>query len=141
MPTERANRHRDHRHRQQRPEREPRIDIDHAGQTENYCDDGIDAGKRTESKQLAHGLDVDSKPRHQIAGLVVLKIAERELLQMRKNFFAQIGFRFAGKTVDVDAPAVAKKALEDCRQVGSATENRSARDRPTSSALPHRCLP
>ena len=46
----------------------------------------------------------------------MLKISERELLQMRKNFFAQIGFRFARKTVDVDAPAVTKKALEDCRQ-------------------------
>src|SRR5688500_1048957 len=116
MPAEGANRHRDHWHCQQRPEREPWIDIDHAGQTENNCDDGIDAGKRTESKQLAHRLNVDSKTRHQIAGLVVLKIAERELLQMRKNFFAQIGFRFARKTVDIDAPAVAEKTLEDCRQ-------------------------
>jgi hypothetical protein len=43
----------------------------------------------------------------------VLEIAKRELLQMRKNFFAQIGFRFARKTIDIDAPAIAKKALED----------------------------
>jgi hypothetical protein len=35
---------------------------------------------------------------------------------MRKDFFAQIRFRFAGKTVDVDAPAIAKKALKHCRQ-------------------------
>ena len=46
----------------------------------------------------------------------MLEVAERELLQMRKHLFAQIGLRFARKTVDVDAPAVTKKALEDCRQ-------------------------
>ena len=35
---------------------------------------------------------------------------------MRKNFLAQIRFRFAGKTVDVDASAIAKKALKHRRK-------------------------
>ena len=46
---------------------------------------GIDDGQRAETHEFAHGMNVVGQARHQIAGLAVLKIAERQFLQMGEH--------------------------------------------------------
>src|SRR5512139_452151 len=68
------------RHRHHRPQGEPGIDGDHQCQAEKNHHNGIDDRQRTESHELAHRVNIVGQTRHEIADLVVLKIAQRQCL-------------------------------------------------------------
>jgi hypothetical protein len=57
-------------------------------------------------------VNIVGQSRHQVADLLVLKIAERQFLQMREDLVAQIRLAAAREAVDVHAPAIAKQALQ-----------------------------
>src|ERR671918_1672226 len=108
MPAEEAHHDRDERHGQHRPQGEPRINSNHEAQTEDDHHRGVDDGERAKSHEFAYRLNVIGKARHKIAGLGVLKIAERKLLQMGENAIPQVRFAPTRKTVNIDPPAVAE---------------------------------
>ena len=112
MPAEIAHDDGYERHRHHRPQRQPRVDGGHQRQTKKNRHHGVDDGQGAEAHKLAHRVDIVGQTRHQVADLVVLKIAERQLLQMSEHDVAQISLAAARETVNVDAPAEAQKPLQ-----------------------------
>jgi hypothetical protein len=57
-------------------------------------------------------MDVIGETRHEIAGFVILKVAQRQFLQMREYPVAEIRFTTAREAVDIDTPAIPEKPLK-----------------------------
>ena len=84
-------------------------------QTENNHDHGIDNGQGAEPHQLAHRLNVIGHARHQIAGLGVLEIIQRQFLQVGEDAIPQIRLAAPREAIYIDAPAIAETTLEHGR--------------------------
>jgi hypothetical protein len=57
-------------------------------------------------------MDVIGETRHEIAGFIILKVAQRQFLQMQEYPVAEIRFTTARETVDIDTPAIPEKPLK-----------------------------
>ena len=64
-------------------------------------------------EQHAHGADVVHQPRHQVAGLLLLVEAERQVLEVREEVVAQVVLDVAADVEDDDARDRPHDALHD----------------------------
>src|SRR4029077_16647638 len=65
-----------------------------------------------EAHKLAHGLNVVSQARHQIASLGMLEVAEGQLLQVGEYPVPPVRLAAAREAVNIDPPAIAEKSLQ-----------------------------
>ena len=79
------HRHRDERQRDQRQQRQPRVDRDHQRQRRDERQHRVRRVHDRRADHHAHGVQVVGGARHQVAGPVRLEVRQRQLLQVREE--------------------------------------------------------
>ena len=80
----------DERHREQRERRQPGLDREHDDAREHDRERVLGQEDQPVAEEEADRLQVDRRPRHQLAGLLAVEEAELERLQVRVDALAQV---------------------------------------------------
>ena len=89
--------------RHEREERQARAGADHVRQRRGGEDDGVGAVHDGRAEQLANGAEVVGRPRHDVAGAVLLEEAGRLRFEVREEVVAEVELDFA-RSSDDDLP-------------------------------------
>ena len=80
----------DERHGRHRDQPEPGVDRDHRDAGEHERERGLQDEHEAVAEEEAHGLQVDGRARHQLAGLLAVEEAELQALQVAVDALAQV---------------------------------------------------
>jgi hypothetical protein len=93
---EQLHRHGHERQRDQRPQREPRVDRDHDREGHRKRQQRVRRIHDRRADHHPHRVEIVGRARHQVAGAVRLEIRQRQLLQVREEVVAHVVLDVAG---------------------------------------------
>ena len=97
------------------------LSADHVRQRGGGEDDGVGAVHDGRAEQLAHGVQVVGRPRHDVAGAVLLEEARRLRFEVREEVVAEVELDLA-RGSDDDLP----RDVEECSGDGGDAEQLAA---------------